>query len=120
MSLQMKRGMKAEALASRYLEQAGYIILERNWRWDHAEIDLIAKDGDTIVIVEVKARSSTIYGYPEEAVDERKIYHLCRASEAYIEKQKLDCPLRFDIISIIFKQKQTKIKHFKDAFFPID
>ncbi len=120
MSIQMDLGMKAEAMAAKFLVNAGYIILEENWRWDHAEVDLIAKDGETIVIVEVKARSSIKYGYPEEAVDKKKMHHLWRASEAYVENKKLDCPVRFDIISILFYDNQTRIRHIKDAFFPMD
>ena len=111
-------GKKGEELAKIMLIDKGYSIIETNWRYDKDEIDIIAKDGDELVIVEVKTRSTDFFGYPEEAVNSKKEFFLIRATESYLQEKDLDIDSRFDIVSIILNNKETKIHHIIDAFYP--
>ncbi len=111
-------GIAGEKLAKKMLCEKGYTIIETNWRFDKDEIDIIAKDGNDLVIVEVKTRSTDQYGFPEDAVDSLKEGFLIRATEAYLEENDLDVDSRFDIVSIILNDKETKIYHIVDAFYP--
>jgi len=111
-------GKKGEELARRFLEENGYVIIETNWRHEKDEIDIIAKEKDELVIVEVKTRSTSFFGDPEDAVGSRKEEFLIRATEAYLEENELDIDTRFDIISIILNNKEQKIRHIVDAFYP--
>ncbi len=111
-------GKKGEELARKMLCDKGYTIVETNWRFDKDEIDIIAKDGDDLVIVEVKTRSTDYFGFPEDAVDLQKEGFLIRATEAYLEENNLDVDTRFDIVAIIHNTKETKIDHIIDAFYP--
>jgi len=111
-------GKKGEELARRFLEEKGYVIIETNWRHEKDEIDIIAKEKDELVIVEVKTRSTSFFGDPEDAVGSRKEEFLIRATEAYLEENELDIDTRFDIISIILNNKEQKIRHIVDAFYP--
>ena len=95
-------GKLGEELAVNYLIGKGYEILERNWHNIHKEVDIIAKDGQFLVFVEVKTRRSNEYGEPDLAVTKRKQRMLIAAANAYITRNKLDVETRFDIISIIF------------------
>lgn len=111
-------GKQGEALAAAYLKDLGYEIVATNWRYSHYEIDLIAKDGNQVVVVEVKSRTSDKFANPEESVDKNKRGKLIKAAEAYIFNNNYLGELRFDIISIIFYGKKPKIYHIKDAFYP--
>lgn len=112
-------GRRGEQIAAEYLRSAGYEILEENWFSHPLEIDIIAKDGKELVIVEVKARGTNSYEHPSEAVSNRKIRFLVNAAEAYIQQKNLDVDTRFDVISIIFSGGGTyELEHFKDAFYP--
>ena len=111
-------GKSGEEIAVRFLEEKGYEILERNWRNSHKEIDIIAKDGEELVIVEVKARKSDEYGEPDLAVNKRKQQLLISAANSYLFKKALDVNTRFDIISIIMKGEEPIIDHSEDAFLP--
>lgn len=111
-------GKEGELIAQKMLEEKGYKILETNWRHDKDEIDIVARDGDELVIVEVKTRSTDYFGPPEDAVDYRKEAFLIRATEAYLEENELDCDSRFDIVAIILKDAVPEIYHIKDAFYP--
>jgi putative endonuclease len=111
-------GKKGEELARKMLIDKGYEIIETNWRCDKDEIDIIAKDGDEIVIVEVKTRSTDFFGFPEDAVDTKKEKFLIRATESYLFENKIDVDTRFDIVAIILNTKETKIHHIIDAFYP--
>ena len=111
-------GQIGEDAAVVFLEQLGYNILERNWRFSRAEIDIIAKDHDILVFVEVKTRSYNYYGEPEDFINERKEHLLSDAASQYMNLIKYDWEIRFDIISIlILKNQEHQIKHFKDAWF---
>ena len=111
-------GKLGEELAVNYLIGKGYEILERNWRNNHKEIDIIAKDGTDLVIVEVKTRQSDEYGNPDVAVTKQKQWRLISAANAYVFQNRLDINTRFDIISIIFKDGEPVIEHIEDAFLP--
>ena len=111
-------GKLGEEIASNYLEGKGYEIVERNWRNTHKEIDIIAKEGETLVMVEVKTRQTDEYGNPDIAVTKKKQRLLIAAANAYLFKNKLDVETRFDIISIIFKDGEPVIEHIEDAFLP--
>ncbi len=111
-------GKLGEEIAANYLEGKGYEIVERNWRNTHKEIDIIAKEGETLVMVEVKTRQTDEYGNPDIAVTKKKQRLLIAAANAYLFKNKLDVETRFDIISIIFKDGEPVIEHIEDAFLP--
>ena len=111
-------GKLGEELAVDYLTGKGYEILERNWRNIHKEIDIIAKDGKFLVIVEVKTRQTDEYGEPDIAVTRKKQRMLIAAANAYITRKGLDMETRFDIISIVFNDGEPVIDHIVDAFLP--
>jgi putative endonuclease len=112
-------GKQGEQLAVNFLLDEGYEILERNWRFKHNEVDIIARDKDMLVIVEVKARSGDTYGEPYTAVDYRKQRYLIFAAERYLFGHQLDLEVRFDIISIISGHGRTVLEHIKEAFHPV-
>lgn len=111
-------GKLGEEIAANFLMEKGYEILERNWRNRHKEIDIIAMDGEELVIVEVKTRKSDDYGEPDLAVTKQKQTRLIYAANAYIFSRKIDLNTRFDIISIVFKEGKPVIDHIEDAFLP--
>lgn len=118
MTKQKEIGDKGEEIARGYLLDLGYTILESNWHFHHYEIDIIAKDGEELVIVEVKSRTGTAFEHPSEAVGPRKMRFLIEAAEAYIYKTNSYSDTRFDIISIIFQGDSFELEHYKDAFNP--
>ena len=109
-------GKLGEELAVDYLTGKGFEILERNWRNIHKEIDIIAKDGKFLVIVEVKTRRTDEYG--DIAVTRKKQRMLIAAANSYIFQKHLVIETRFDIISIIFRDGEPVIEHIEDAFLP--
>jgi putative endonuclease len=111
-------GAKGEKLAASFLEKKGYSVLETNWRFKNLEADIIATITKTLVIAEVKTRKSNYFGEPETFVTKQKQKNLIKTAEEYIERNKLDLDVRFDIISIILGDHQTKINHIEDAFYP--
>jgi putative endonuclease len=111
-------GKKGEEIALEHLRKLGYLILERNWRAGHHELDIIARDKEFLVIVEVKSRQNSNFAEPEEAVGRDKQNSLIRAANAYIYKHNINLETRFDIISIVHNAKETRINHIKDAFYP--
>ncbi len=106
-------GNSKEDLATEYLVKKGYTILERNFRWKRSEIDIIGRVKNTIVFVEVKYRSNTNYGYPEQFVDQKKVENILRGAENYVSATNWAGPIRFDIIAITNKED---ILHIEDAF----
>ena len=111
-------GKLGEEIAVHYLIGKGYEIVERNWHNIHKEIDIIAKKGQELVVVEVKTRQSDEFGEPDKAVTRQKQSRLISAANAYIFKNKLDVSTRFDIISIVFREDNPNIEHIEDAFLP--
>lgn len=111
-------GIKGEEIAENFLQTKGYKILHRNWRSGKKEVDIVAHINDLLVFVEVKTRSEVYFGYPEDAVDEKKQDFLKTAAEEYMYQNPEHTQIRFDIISIITKKGQLEeIVHWEDAFF---
>ncbi|WP_338731985.1 YraN family protein [Mangrovimonas cancribranchiae] len=110
-------GKKGEQLAVDFLLKKGYDIVERNYRFDKAEVDIIAQQKSTLAIVEVKTRSTVDFGNPQDFVKPKQIKNLVKAVDEYVTENGLDVEVRFDIIAIV-KQKSTfEIEHLEDAFF---
>ncbi|CAD0000764.1 YraN family protein [Flavobacterium chungangense] len=114
-------GKKGEDLAVEYLLQNDYKILERNWIFQKAEIDIIAKKDHFLAVIEVKTRSSLDYGSPQDFVKPKKIQLLIKAVNAYINDREKDfdddLEIRFDIIAIHKTQETFAIEHLTDAFY---
>jgi putative endonuclease len=111
-------GKNGEDLACNLIILKGYKILERNWRYKKAEIDIICKKYDTLIFVEVKTRSTLKYGMPEDFVSKLKQKLMFGAANAYMHQVNHNWEIRFDVISIIMNPKYPpKITHFEDAFF---
>ena len=112
-------GHTGEQLAKQHLEALGYEVLDENWTYGKAEVDLIAYKDRTLIFVEVKTRSGTIFGQPEDFVDERKPKLLAQAADEYIYLMNHQGEARFDIIAVLFDGKQNHtLKHIEDAFWP--
>ena len=110
-------GKRGEATAGRYLRWKGFHILERNYRSEAGEIDLIAKKGGLVVFCEVKARSKGDFAAPYEAVNSGKMARLKKAAEHWMAISHQDfAECRFDVISILFGDKFRKIEHIENAF----
>ncbi|MEJ6980826.1 YraN family protein [Pedobacter sp. P351] len=110
-------GQQGEVIARKFLEEIAYEILDENWCFGKAEIDLIAYRDKRIVFVEVKTRSSTGFGQPEDFVNESKQRLLQKAAEEYLYLMNFKGEIRFDIISILFqKNGEYTLKHIEDAF----
>jgi putative endonuclease len=112
-------GRRGEAIAKAHLESAGYEILDENWTYGKAEVDLIAYKDRTLIFTEVKTRTGTGFGQPEDFVDTRKQKLLAQAADEYIYLMNHQGDARFDIIAILFTPQNTyTIKHIEDAFWP--
>jgi len=109
-------GKKGELLAEEYLLRNSYTILAKNWRYQKAEIDIIALKEGILAIVEVKTRTTIDIISPEEAVNTKKIKLLVTATNEYVIENDLDVDVRFDIISIHKKGEKYNLNHIKDAF----
>lgn len=118
-------GDRGEDIAARYLEAQGYVILDRNYRYRRAELDLVCyapgpdpAAGGEVVFAEVKTRSGLGYGRPEESVSAEKQRHMTRAARAYLYERRLEsAPCRFDVISVLLREgAEPEIEHFKRAF----
>jgi putative endonuclease len=118
MTPQQVIGKKGEELAQAYLQSQGYKIKETNWKFSHAEIDIIAEKEGVLIFVEVKTKTYTYYGEPEESVDAKKERLICDAAASYMVKNDYEWEFRFDIISILLTKDSHEMKHFEDAFFP--
>ncbi len=111
-------GKRGEELATVFLEQKGFQIITRNYRQKTGEVDIIAKDNNTLIFIEVKTRSSLLFGQPFEAVTEKKQSQLNRIALDYMTRNKIkNQAARFDVISILIeKNKKPKIEHLKNCF----
>ena len=108
-------GKHGENLATAYFESHGYVVLERNYRRLRCEIDIVAKQGDTLVFAEVKARSGDRYGPGREAVTYTKRGNLVKAAQVYIqEKKQHECNARFDVLEV--NLKTDEVHHIINAF----
>jgi len=110
-------GKKGEELALRFLKKRGYRIIEKNYVCKMGEIDIIAKEKDTLVFVEVKTRTSTIFGPPQLAVNPTKQMQLSKVALSYLKAKQLeDIKARFDVVAILLGPKGEEIELIKDAF----
>jgi putative endonuclease len=109
-------GKKGEQLAINFLIKNNYKILEKNYRYLKAEVDIIAQKESVLAVIEVKTRSTDYFGNPQDFVNPKKIKLLLSAIDNYVVEKNLDIDVRFDIIAIITNKKETKIEHLKDAF----
>jgi len=109
-------GRKGEQLAVNYLLKKGYKIIEKNYRYLKAEVDIIALKGEVLVAIEVKTRTSNYFGNPQDFINPKKIKLLVSAMDYYVNNNCLDVEVRFDIIAIINNKNETKIEHLEDAF----
>lgn len=118
MALHNELGEYGEDLACQMYLEKGCWILDRNWSVGDLEIDIIAQEEDVVVFCEVKTRSSNKWGEPEDAVDERRKRRLCVAASAYLKKNQLDNPWRFDVVAITMVNGEPQMKVIEDAFTP--
>jgi putative endonuclease len=113
----MSLGVRGEQWAAEFLVRNGLTILARNYRHERAEVDLVCRDGDELVFVEVKSRRSSRFGDPEEAVTESKQEQLRKAAEGFCQEFLLeDIFYRFDIVAVLDNRGIISIRHIKDAF----
>ncbi len=118
MSNNNEKGKAGEDFAIEHLLKNGYSLVSKNWRYKHLEIDLIATINNTLVIVEVKLRSSNAFGQPEDFVSLKKQKNTIKAAHAYVLENNINHEVRFDIISIIQNSNELSIEHIIDAFYP--
>ena len=110
-------GEKGEQLAVDFLLQNGYAIMERNYRFQKAEVDIIARLKDTLAIVEVKTRSTIDFGNPQDFLKPKQIQRIVKAVDHYVTTNKLDVEVRFDIIAIVKTGNKFEIEHLENAFY---
>jgi putative endonuclease len=117
-TVRVRFGREGEALAERYLEDRGYRLLARRFRLRNGEIDLVMKDGETVVFVEVRSRASSGLGHPFESIGGLKRSRLVRAARLFLAIHRLhDAPCRFDAVAVRFEGSgPPAIEHMKDAF----
>ncbi|MBF0465768.1 MAG: YraN family protein [Nitrospirae bacterium] len=111
----VETGKLGEVLAEKFLKKSGYKILERNYRNKVGEIDIIAREGDCIVFVEVKTRQSDSFGMPFEAVNAAKRRKIKGTALMYMKTFKTEPMVRFDVISVMIDGQNNQIQHIKDA-----
>lgn len=109
-------GRNGEDVASAFLSQIGYKLVARNWRFGPKEIDIVAIDGETMVFVEVKTRSTLAFELPQEAVTPKKMRNLVEAGDAYLQQHDVKLESRFDIVSVLNGNPPKVIDHLIGAF----
>ena len=116
-------GAIGENAATKHLLSKGYALLEQNWKYNRFEIDIIAKIGNTVVIVEVKTRDTDFWGDPSDFVSIKQQKNLIEAADYYVRNaypEEEDPEVRFDVVSVIIKEGKLKsLDHFEDAFYPV-
>jgi putative endonuclease len=111
-------GDQGENIAIEYLTKKGYSILAKKFRYRHYEVDIIAKEGDEIVFVEVKSRTASFVIHPSMAVTKKKQKNIISAAAAFIEMNNIDFESRFDILTVIQENSTYKIEHITSAYSP--
>ena len=113
----IRTGKQGETLAAAYLEKAGYQIIERNYRCLFGEMDLVARDGQTVVFVEVKSRKSDRFGVPQLSVGLQKQKKLSQIALHYLEQKRFyPCDTRFDVIAIRMRPEGHQVELIRNAF----
>ena len=110
-------GKLGEQLATDYLITKGYDIVVRNYMFQKAEIDIIAKHENMMICVEVKTRNSDFFGDPQEFVTPSKIKLLVKAMDAFITENDIDLETRFDIIAVLKNKTKEHLTHYENAFY---
>jgi putative endonuclease len=110
-------GNSGERDAVSFLQRQGFAILDRNYTFNHGEVDVVAKDGDELVFVEVKLRQGSRFGSPESSVTPAKQELIRRTAEGYVQEKRLsNISCRFDVVAITVEKGMKKIVHYKNAF----
>ncbi len=112
MAEHIKAGRRAEAAARDFLRRQGYRIIAERYRWRGGEIDLVAREGNTLVFIEVKSRSSHSHGLPEEAVTLQKQRKLILTAKRYLSEYPSDLEMRFDVVAL----SDGRLRLYRDAF----
>jgi putative endonuclease len=110
-------GRRGEELAAQYLRRNGYELIQRNYVCKMGEMDIIAKEKDTLVFIEVKTRTSTTFGPPQLAVNPKKQLQMSKVALYFLKEKKLEnAKARFDVVAILLGPKGEEIELIKDAF----
>jgi putative endonuclease len=117
MSDKIKRGNEGEQLAADFLTKNGFEIVERNYRHKRSEIDLIIKRTNWLIFVEVKTRTSSDFGHPEEFVDRKKAIKILEGAENYMYENNWQGNVRYDIVAVTIVDSTPQIVHIEDAFY---
>lgn len=114
----LRLGRKGEELAARHLVKIGFVILAKNWRCREGELDIVATDGQTLVVCEVKTRSGTRFGEPAEAVTADKMARVRRLTGQWLSTHRVGwCRIRFDVIAIcVERDGEVRLRHIEGAF----
>ncbi|HRX61695.1 MAG TPA: YraN family protein [Candidatus Competibacter sp.] len=116
MTSRIAQGAMAENLARRHLETRGLTLVTRNFRCRVGELDLIMRDGEQLVFVEVRSRRHSRYGTPAESVTRTKQQRLLRTAAFYLQHQDPDLPCRFDVVAILQTEGGPQVEWIRDAF----
>ena len=111
-------GRQGEDIAAEYLIQQGYTIQDRDWHCGHKDLDLVVTKDNVIAFVEVKTRTGTEWGDPQDFVNDRKIRSIVHSADAYLRFNQINMEVRFDIISVVLDEGEFKVEHIEQAFFP--
>jgi putative endonuclease len=117
MNDKIKIGTDGEDLAAAFLIEQGFKVLERNYRYKKSEIDLIVSRGNWLIFVEVKTRTSTAFGFPEEFVDYNKKLKILEGALEYMYVKDWQGNVRYDIVAVNIWGNRHEIKHIEDAFY---
>ena len=110
-------GKKGEQLAIQLLLEKNYEIVARNYIYQKAEVDIIARKKDVLAVIEVKTRSSKGFGNPQEFLKRQQMERIIKAVDAFVIKNNLEVEVRFDIIAIVIKGEHYNIEHLENAFY---
>lgn len=111
-------GWKGEEAAVNYLTSKGHRIVAKNWRFNGYEVDIISEDGEYVVFVEVKTRTSLSWGNPEDFIGKQRMRRMIQAAGIYLKLNCIDKPARFDIVAVISDRQHFELEHIEDAFLP--
>jgi putative endonuclease len=112
-------GKQGEDMAVDHLLEKGHRLIARNWRYLKSELDIITEADGFLVVTEVKTRSTSTFGEPEDFVDRKKQKNIIKAANAYVIEKGIEKEVRFDIVSIVTNGSETSITHIEDAFYPL-
>ena len=110
-------GKKGEQLAVDFLLKNEYEVIARNYMYQKAEVDIIAKKGDVLVIVEVKTRTSAGFGDPQQFLKPKQMQRIIKAVDYFVNENEMDVEVRFDIIAIVLNKKGMNLEHLENAFY---